>query len=326
MNRVLRIESTNKYLTARRRRIAELWGLGYTVDEIARYFEVRTESIDQSLFKCGINQFDRQIRCSAELRDFKSDMRRRDGLKESGFYKKPEFYDIANGNVILEELLCGFKNTRISQSLLCLTTDFLLIIGDPQNSDILQKAKADRESIANGLLDSSDDWSLDEVSEFTGLSKSMVMRLENAPKHRRKISEKNAEVFAYKKKNLAMQIADSFLSGKTQQEVSDEFDCSRATISKCLKIACELDPEKGELIKEKLKNHGTDIAVGRLRFREKYSGTDQILELLKEKYVQEGQLTQTQKKIAKELGVSEQIIQKLAKANGFKTHRGKNKK
>ena len=72
-----------------------------------------------------------------------------------------------------------------------------------------------------------------------------------------------------------------------------------------------------------MKRHGADIVSGRLRFRENYSGSDQILELLKEKYVQEGQLTQTQKKIAKELGVSEQIIQKLAKANGLKPFKDK---
>lgn len=326
MKSVLSIDSTKRYLTARRKRIAELWGLGYTVDEIARYFEVRTESIDVSLVKCGINQFDRQIGCSAELRDFKLDMRRRDGLVESGFYKKPEFYDIAKGNVILEELLCGIKNNRISQILPCSTTDVLKVSTDPANADILQKSKSDRENIANELLGSSDDWSLDEVSEFTGLPRSKVMQLDNAPKHRRKTAEKNKEVFAYKRKNLAMQVADSFLSGKTQQEVGDEFGYSRATISKCLKAACELDPEKGELIREKLKRHGADIVSGRLKFRENYSGSDQILELLKEKYVQEGQLTQTQKKIARELGVSEQIIQKLAKANGFKPFKDKGKK
>lgn len=325
MKTVLNIDSTKRYLIARRKRIAELWGWGYTVDEIARYFEVRTESVDQSLVKCGINQFDRQIGCNAKRRDFKWVMSHRDGLEESGFYKKPEFYDIAKGDVIFEELLCGFKNTRISQVLPCPTTDVLRVSSDSDNSAILQKSKADREVVANVLLGSADNWSLDEVSEFTGLSRSRVMQLENAPKHKRK-SANNMETFAYKKKNLVLQVADSFLSGKTQQVVADEFGYSRTTISKCLKAVCELDPERGELIKEKLKRHGADIVTARLRFHENYSGSDQILKLLKERYVQEGLLTQTQKVIARELGVSEQIVQKLAKENGLKPYKERNKK
>ena len=51
----LNIDTTKRYLTARRNKVKELWNLGYTVDEIARYFEVWPESIDMSLVKCNIN-------------------------------------------------------------------------------------------------------------------------------------------------------------------------------------------------------------------------------------------------------------------------------
>lgn len=50
---------------------------------------------------------------------------------------------------------------------------------------------------------------------------------------------------------------------------------------------------------------------------ETYSGKDEISAILQKDYVREGCLIQTQRSIAKELGVSEQIIQMISKANGF---------
>lgn len=311
----LNIDTTKRYLTARRNKVKELWNLGYTVDEIARYFEVWPESIDMSLVKCNINQFDRQINCS-EPKNFTLIMRRRDGLQDSGFIREPLFYKNTNGNVVLEELLCGFKGRRIAQTLGCPSGDVLKISTDPVYSNRIKQSRTEREKFANELLEIADDWSMDEISEFTGVPKSRVCELENAPKKRR-VSKKAPGTLSYKKENIAVQIAEQFLSGNTQQSIADEFGLSRATVSKYLRIVGAQDPQKDVLIKDKLKNHGADIVDSKNHFREQYSGSDEVLAILQQKYVQDGCLIQTQRSIARELGVSEQIIQRISKTNGF---------
>lgn len=311
----LSMEDTKEYLNIRRDRVKELWEQGYTLDEIGRYFEVSTDTVNKSLIKRHINFYDRTTNCKRP-EGFESLMERRDGLMESGFWRKPKIYTDTAGNLILEELICGFKGSIIAQINECGSKDVIKISANPEYSQMIKEARTDREKIANEILGKVTDWSLDEVSEFIGLPKSRVRELGNAPKHRRSADKKNGAL-SYKKENLAIRIADEFLAGKNQKMIADEFDLSRATVSKYLKIIIMQNPEKGVLIKQKLKNHGADIVCSKKRFMETYSGKDEILAILQKNYVHDGCLIQTQKSIAKELGVSEQIIQMISKANGF---------
>lgn len=206
------------------------------------------DTINKSLIKCHINFYDRITNCKRP-EDFESLMERRDGLMESGFWRKPKIYTDTAGNLILEELICGFRGSIIAQVNGCESKDVIKISANPKYFKMIKEVRTDREKIANEILEKVTDWSLDEVSEFIGLPKSRVRELENAPKHRRSADKKNGAL-SYKKENLAMRIAD-------------EFDLSRATVSKYLIIIIMQNPEKGVLIKDKLKNHGADIVCSK---------------------------------------------------------------
>ena len=126
VNPKLSMEDTKGYLNSRRNRVKELWEQGYTLDEIGRYYEVSTDTINKSLIKCHINFYDRTTNCK-KPEDFESLMERRDGLMESGFWRKPKIYTDTAGNLILEELICGFRGSIIAQVNGCESKDVIKI-------------------------------------------------------------------------------------------------------------------------------------------------------------------------------------------------------